>query len=48
MIPFVKKLESALFIIFKDKEITDIEMPKYLNKAVLEYPMLALEVKTPF
>jgi len=43
MLPFIKKLEKLLHIIFKEKQITDIEMPKYLNKAVLEYPMSALE-----
>jgi len=43
MIPFIKSLEKLLYRIFKEKEITDIEMPKYLNKAVLEYPMSALE-----
>lgn len=43
MIPFIKKLEKLLYIIFKEVVITDIDMPKYLNKAVLEYPMSALE-----
>ena len=43
MIPLIKSLEKLLYRIFKEKEITDIEMPKYLNKAVLEYPMSALE-----
>ncbi len=43
MIPFIKKLEKLLFKIFKEEHITDIDRPKYLNKAVLEYPMSALE-----
>lgn len=43
MIPFIKKLEKLLHRIFKEEIITDIDMPKYLNKAVLEYPISALE-----
>ncbi|MEN8121025.1 MAG: Na/Pi symporter [Bacteroidota bacterium] len=43
MIPLIKKIEKLLYIIFKEVVITDIDMPKYLNKAVLEYPMSALE-----
>jgi len=43
MIPFIKRLEKVLYKVFKDEIITDIDMPKYLNKAVLEYPMSALE-----
>ncbi len=43
MIPFIKRLEKFLYTIFKEVVITDIDMPKYLNKAVLEYPMSALE-----
>jgi len=43
MIPLIKQIEKLLYTIFKEKQITDIEMPKYLNKAVLEYPMSALE-----
>ncbi|MBN1251728.1 MAG: Na/Pi cotransporter family protein [Bacteroidales bacterium] len=43
MLPLIKQLEKFLHVIFKDKLISDIDMPKYLNKAVLEYPMSALE-----
>ena len=38
MIPFIKKLEKFLVKYMKEKEIKDIDEPKYLNEAVLEFP----------
>ncbi len=38
MIPFIKKLESILLRFFKEKIDKDIDEPKYLNEAVLEFP----------
>jgi len=38
MIPFIKKLEKLLLRFFKEKIDKDIDEPKYLNKAVLEFP----------
>lgn len=38
MIPFIKKLESFLLRVIKDVAVKDIDEPKYLNKAVLEFP----------
>jgi phosphate:Na+ symporter len=38
MIPFIKKLEVFLVRFFKEKENKDIDEPKYLNEAVLEFP----------
>ncbi len=44
MIPFIKRLEVFLEKIFKSKiDEGDIEKPKFLNMAVLEYPAAALE-----
>jgi len=43
MIPFIKRLEKFLHKVFKKGNDKDIEHPKYLNKAVLEYPAAALE-----
>lgn len=43
MLPFIKQLERFLQKIFKKGNDKDIEYPKYLNKAVLEYPAAALE-----
>ncbi len=44
MIPLIKKLESILQKVFKSKiDQADIEQPKFLNMAVLEYPAAALE-----
>ncbi len=38
MIPFIKVLEKFLMKYVKDKHEKDIDEPKYLNKAVLEFP----------
>lgn len=38
MIPFIKKLEVFLMKIFKEKAHKDIDEPKYLNEAILEFP----------
>ncbi len=38
MIPFIKKLERLLLKFFKDKTGQDVDEPKYLNEAVLEFP----------
>ena len=38
MIPFIKKLEGFLLRNFKEKVDKDIDEPKFLNKAVLEFP----------
>lgn len=38
MIPFIKKLESFLLKFVKDTKVKDIDEPKFLNKAVLEFP----------
>jgi len=47
MIPFIKRLEKLLLKIFKsDIDESDIEQPKFLNMAVLEYPAAALEAIT--
>lgn len=47
MVPFIKKLEKLLLKIFKPKILEeDIEQPKFLNMAVLEYPAAALEAIT--
>jgi phosphate:Na+ symporter len=44
MIPFIKRLEKLLLKVFKSKiDEGDIEQPKFLNMAVLEYPATALE-----
>jgi len=42
MIPFIKKLESVLLRFFKEKVDKDIDEPKYLNEAVLEFPGSAI------
>jgi phosphate:Na+ symporter len=38
MIPFIKRLEIFLMKIFKERGDKDINEPKYLNEAVLEFP----------
>jgi len=38
MIPFIHKLEQILLRIFKEEAGKDIDEPKYLNEAVLEFP----------
>ncbi len=42
MIPFIKKLEAFLLQFFKEKNNKDIDEPKFLNEAVLEFPGTAL------
>jgi len=42
MIPFIKKLERVLLRFFKEKVDKDIDEPKYLNEAVLEFPGSAI------
>jgi len=42
MIPFISKLEKLLLRVFKEKINKDIDEPKYLNKAVLEFPSSAV------
>lgn len=38
MIPFIKTLEKFLLNFLKDKDTKDIDEPKFLNEAVLEFP----------
>lgn len=38
MIPFIKKLERFLMRFFKENVNKDVDEPKYLNPAVLEFP----------
>jgi len=38
MIPFIKRLETFLIRFFKEKIDKDIDEPKFLNEAVLEFP----------
>ncbi|RLD85263.1 MAG: Na/Pi cotransporter family protein [Bacteroidetes bacterium] len=38
MVPFIGKLETFLLRVFKEKVDKDIDEPKYLNEAVLEFP----------
>lgn len=38
MIPFIKKLEAFLLRTIKDLAVRDIDEPKFLNKAILEFP----------
>ncbi|WP_142784851.1 Na/Pi cotransporter family protein [Changchengzhania lutea] len=42
MLPFIKKLERFLLRFFKEKIYKDIDEPKYLNQAVLEFPASAI------
>jgi len=42
MIPFIKKLERLLLKFFKDKTGQDVDEPKYLNEAVLQFPGSAI------
>ncbi|MDA9970607.1 Na/Pi symporter [Flavobacteriaceae bacterium] len=42
IIPFLSKLEKLLMRVFKEKIDKDIDEPKYLNKAVLEFPSSAV------
>ena len=42
MIPFIGKLEKLLIRVFKEKKDKDIDEPKYLNKAVLEFSSSAV------
>jgi len=38
MMPFINKLEILLLRVFKERMDKDIDEPKYLNEAVLEFP----------
>ena len=38
MIPFISRLEGYLLRFFKDKPDSDIDVPKFLNEAVLRVP----------
>ena len=38
MLPFIKRLERFLTKFFKDNGVKEIDEPKYLNEAVLEFP----------
>ena len=42
MIPLVKKLETWLLRYVKDHRVRDIDEPKFLNKAALEFPQTAI------
>jgi phosphate:Na+ symporter len=42
MIPFITKLEMFLLRFFKEKVVKDIDEPKFLNEAVLEFPGTAI------
>lgn len=42
MIPLVKKLESWLLRYVKDHRVRDIDEPKFLNRAALEFPQTAI------
>lgn len=42
MIPFIKRLETFLLKFVKDTRIKDIDEPKFLNNAVLEFPGTAI------
>lgn len=42
MIPFIKRMEKILLKFFKEPTDKDIDEPKYLNEAVLEFPGTAI------
>ena len=42
MVPLIKKLESFLLRMVKDHRIKDIDEPKFLNRAALEFPQTAI------
>lgn len=42
MIPLIKKLEIFLLKFVKDIKVKDIDEPKFLNKAILEFPGTAI------
>ncbi len=42
MIPLIKKLEILLLRLVKDHRIKDIDEPKFLNRAALEFPQTAI------
>lgn len=42
MIPLIKKLESLLLYLVKDHRVKDIDEPKFLNRAALEFPQTAI------
>lgn len=42
MIPLIKKLEKLLIYLLKDHRVKDIDEPKFLNRAALEFPQTAI------
>lgn len=42
MVPLIKKLESLLLRLVKDHRVKDIDEPKFLNRAALEFPQTAI------
>jgi len=46
MLPFIKRLERFLLKFFKETKDKDIDEPKYLNEAVLEFPGSAISSLT--
>ncbi len=42
MIPLIKKLEKLLISLIKDHRVKDIDEPKFLNRAALEFPQTAI------
>ncbi len=42
MIPLIKKLEKLLIYLVKDHRVKDIDEPKFLNRAALEFPQTAI------
>jgi phosphate:Na+ symporter len=42
MIPLIKKLEKLLLYLIKDHRVKDIDEPKFLNRAALEFPQTAI------
>ena len=42
MIPFIKKLETFLIKVIKEKADKDIDEPKFLNEAILKFPGSAI------
>ena len=51
MIPFIKKLEAFLIRFVKDTRVKDIDEPKFLNQAIMEFPgtvISSLEKETKY
>lgn len=46
MLPFIKKLENFLVKFLKEKVSKDIDEPKFLNEAVLEFPSATIHALT--